>query len=280
MENELVKWEQIFVDYIIDHELDDASHDLGHFRRVYYTAKNIACDETVPVDLLIILAAAYFHDIVSFPKDHPDSSKSSYFASIKAQQILQELNFPQEKITPVCHAIKTHSFSAGLQPETIEAKIVQDADRMEALGALGIMRTFYVSGRMGREPFDPNDLYAEKRPLNDKMFGLDHFYLKLFKLPDLLQTSGGRRVASERVQFLQHFIEELDSNVKNKGGGGLEVIQACYDAGRHGLKLFDLTDPLSYKRPLDMVTFALDRLVAIQNRFAFVDQSFSISGRN
>jgi uncharacterized protein len=228
----------------------------------------------VPVDLLVILASAYFHDIVSFPKDHPNRKMSSHYAALKAKEILRRMHFPREKIDFVCHAITTHSFSAGLQPETIEAKIIQDADRMEALGALGAMRTFYVSGRMGREPFDPEDLYAEHRPLDDKIFGLDHFYVKLFKLPHLLQTNEGRFFADKRLGFLKYFVEELEVNVKKKSGGALFVVRACYEAGAQGLHLFDLLDPLALNRSLNRNQFAIDKVIEADKQFPIFISKF------
>ena len=191
---------------------------------------------------------------------------SSHYAAIKAKEILQQMHFPKEKTDLVCHAITTHSFSAGLQPETIEAKIIQDADRMEALGALGAMRTFYVSGRMGIEPFDSDDLYAERRPLDDKIFGLDHFYVKLFKLPGLLQTNGGRFFADKRLGFLKYFVEELEVNVKKKNGGALFIV-SLYEAGSRGLQLFDLLDPLALNRSLNPTHFVIDRLIEANEQF-------------
>lgn len=274
--SELEYWEPRFIDYISSflNNHNDASHDLGHFRRVYHTAKQIANGEQEPVDLLVILAAAYFHDIVSLPKNHPDNKMSSRYAAKKAKEILQEMNFPSEKIEPICHAIATHSYSSGLQPETIEAKIIQDADRMESLGALGAMRAFYVSGRIGREPFDPDDLHAKKRHLDDKAFGLDHFYVKLFKLPALLQTKNGRLFANQRVEFLKFFIEELDANVKNENGGALAIVRACHRAGQHDLQLFDLINPLARNRPLNPKRFVIDQLMETREQFPIFINKF------
>ena len=273
MQTEVLNWEELFLDYFSSPHVnqDDASHDLGHFRRVYCTARQIASAETQSTDLLVILAAAYFHDIVSLPKNHVDNKMSSRYAAVKAKEILQQMNFPTDKIDPVCHAIEAHSFSAQIEPATLEAKIIQDADRMESLGTLGIMRTFYVTGRIGREPFDPNDLYAKNRPLDDKLFGLDHFYVKLFKLPELLQTQAGRKLAAQRTQFLHDFVQELEANIKRQEGGALLVTSVCCHAGREGLQLFDSRDPMALHRPLIPSDFVIDQLLDAHKHFpAFI----------
>lgn len=237
----IVMWEKLFTEYFTsEHRDDDASHDIGHFRRVYSVARQIAEGEAA--DLLVILAAAYFHDIVSLPKNHTESAMSSRYAAIKAREVLTEMGFPEEKLDSVSHAIESHSFSSQIEPKTIEAKIIQDADRMEALGAIGTMRVFYISGRLGSLPFDPEDLYATSRPLDDKRFALDHFYVKLFKLPALLQTEGGKRLAGERVEFLKAFVIELELNIVQGSGGALFLVEACHEAGKCGSKLWDSQD--------------------------------------
>jgi len=278
MECELY-WEELFINYFQDLEeaLEDASHDLSHFRRVYLTAKQIASLETENTDPLVVLAAAYFHDVVTLPKNDPNNNLSSRYASKKAQDVLLTMDFPAEKIPAICHAIETHSFSAGLEPTTLEAKIIQDADRMESLGALGIMRTFYVSGRLKREPYDSNDLYAERRPLDDKSFGLDHFYVKLLKLPNLLKTLPGKFIANKRAEFLHSFIQYLDGDIKTGSGGALIVVSSCCDAGRRGSKLFDPLDPMAENRPLAPSVFALDQIIEKHDLFSgfitqFLDQ--------
>lgn len=263
------KWESTFLEYFtrIEYDSTDASHDLGHFRRVANTAKEINGHEPEPADSLILLAAAYFHDIVSLPKNHPDNKMSSRYAADKAKEILTHLNFPREKIDSVSHAIHAHSFSANVTPETLEAKIIQDADRMEALGALGIMRTFYVSGRLGRAPYHKTDLFAKGRPLDDKSYGLDHFYCKLFKLPDLLQTEGGRRIASRRAQFLHLFVDELVGDIEKEDGGALQIVNVCYEAGEGNMKLFDMQDAFARNRKLEPEKFIVDRLMGFSMAF-------------
>ncbi|MEO8666021.1 MAG: HD domain-containing protein, partial [Ignavibacteria bacterium] len=104
------KWEKRFLDYFAKggYDHDDASHDLSHFRRVAHTAHHIAVLESAAIDTEVLLAAAYFHDIVTLPKNHPDNRMSSRYSSAKAKEILDGMNFPAEKIESVCHAIEAH----------------------------------------------------------------------------------------------------------------------------------------------------------------------------
>ena len=270
-------WEKIFFSFFQkESDLSDASHDLGHFQRVAATAKKIASLEESPVDLPVIIAAAYFHDIVCLPKNHPDVSQSSRLAAQKSREILEKFRFPTEKIASVCHAIEAHSFSANILPQTIEAKIIQDADRMEALGALGILRTFYVSGRLGTAPYHPSDLLGKEREIDDRSFALDHFFAKLFKLPALLQTNGGKTLAKERIEILNRFIRELILDLRQNDRGALLIIKTSTEAGKTNGLLFSHDDPFSQGRVLQPQQFVLDRLMEERKSFhflpAFIDQ--------
>lgn len=206
--NNIKDWENKFQAYIKEAPNDDASHSLAHFKRVWNMAKKFAQGNN-SVDELVLLAAAYFHDIVSYPKNHPDRALSSTHAAKKAAEILIEMGFPQEKIEKVCHCIEAHSFSANIVPKTMEAKIIQDADRMEALGAIGLARTFYVAGRMGSNLFHEEDPLAQNRELDDKAYALDHFEVKLLKLPKTMQTEMGKAEANKRAAVLLRFMADL-----------------------------------------------------------------------
>ena len=207
----LKSWEQRIVQYMqgMDHATDDASHDFFHFQRVWKTACQVMDAEPVEINRLVVLAACYFHDIVVLPKDHPERSRASTLAAAKTEVCLKELEFPEELIEGVCHAVKAHSYSAGIPPESIEAKVVQDADRMEALGAIGLARVFYTAGILRQKLFDPEDPLAERRELDDRIYSLDHFQLKLLKLVDTMQTKGGREMARRNSDYLRDFMRKL-----------------------------------------------------------------------
>ena len=214
----LRSWEQRIVRFMqnMEHSTDDASHDFFHFQRVWKTASQIIKQEKAEVNQLVVLAACYFHDIVVLPKNHPQRSQASTLAAEKTRQCLQKLEFPEQLIEPACHAVQAHSYSAGIPPQTLEAKIVQDADRMEALGAIGLARVFYTAGVLKQKLFDPQDPMAEHRELDDRIYSLDHFQQKLLKLADTMQTESGRAMAQRKTDYLRDFIKkllnELDGN--------------------------------------------------------------------
>ncbi|MFT4548748.1 MAG: hypothetical protein ACI8XO_004917 [Verrucomicrobiales bacterium] len=191
----------------------DGSHDLHHARRVLLNAKQIAQHESVEVDLRQLTAAAYLHDLVNLPKNSPQRSEASRLSAEAAEPILIDLGFPPEELAAVQHIIIAHSFSAKVGPQTIEAKILQDADRMEALGALGIARTFYVAGKLSSALFDGEDPFATKRELDDARFAIDHFKAKLLGLADTMQTDAGRLVAAERTKSMRRFLDELATEI-------------------------------------------------------------------
>ena len=195
------------------HTADDGAHDIAHFRRVWKTAMALNHEEGEQANPLILLAAAYLHDIVSLPKDHPQRHLSSQLAAKQALVILDELTFPASLIPAVCHAIEAHSFSANIPAQTLEARLIQDADRMEALGAIGLARVFYTSGRMQRAMFDPHDPLAKHRPLDDQAFALDHFFIKLYRVAEGMQTEAGRRMAQKRKAFLEQYVTTLLSEL-------------------------------------------------------------------
>jgi len=189
------------------HEVDGA-HDLGHLDRVWANAQDIA-RELGGIDLEIVLPAAYFHDAVNLPKNHPDRASASRASADWAAEHLAATDYPTAKIPAVAHAIAAHSFSAAIPPETPEAEVLQDADRLEALGAIGIARMFHVGGAMGGLLFDADDPMALNRPLDDKRFSLDHLEVKLFPIALTMRTPVGREMALARVEWMRSFRTRL-----------------------------------------------------------------------
>ncbi|WP_075290268.1 HD domain-containing protein [Pararhizobium arenae] len=190
---------------------NDGSHDVAHLLRVWKNACAIRAEEGG--DIRILAAAVLLHDCVAVEKNSPLRSQASRLAAEKARGLLADLGWLSQDIDAVGHAILTHSFSAGIAPETLEAKILQDADRLDAIGMVGAARCFYIAGRMGSALYDPLDPLAEKRPLDDKAFAIDHFETKLFRLADGFQTGAGRELAEKRQaklsQVLAMLLEEI-----------------------------------------------------------------------
>ena len=124
-------------------------------------------------------------------------------------RILAAVGWAPARIDQAAHAIEAHSFSAGIAPETLEARIVQDADRLDAIGAIGIARCFYVAGRMGSRLYDPADPSAANRELDDAAFALDHFGAKLFQVAGNFQTKTGQALADARTRTMRDFVGAL-----------------------------------------------------------------------
>lgn len=190
---------------------EDGAHDLSHLQRVWHNARTLQAEEGG--DLEVLLAAVLLHDCVAVEKNSPLRSQTSRLAAKKAASVLLEMHWPEEKIIAVSHAIEAHSFSANITPLTFEAKIVQDADRLDSLGMLGVARTFYVAGRMGSALYDPNDPEAKERDYDDTRFCLDHFQTKLLHLADGFQTAAGQRLAQLRHQSLKGFMEQFKEEI-------------------------------------------------------------------
>ncbi|STW28706.1 metal-dependent phosphohydrolase [Klebsiella michiganensis] len=136
----------------------------------------------------------------------------------KTLAILQSAfpDFPPERYAAVLHAIEAHSFSAAVAPQSEEAKIVQDADRLEALGAIGLARVFAVSGALNNSLFDARDPFADRRELDDKTYALDHFQCKLLRLPKTMQTEKGRAMAVHNARFLVQFMAKLSAELRGE----------------------------------------------------------------
>ncbi len=218
---DLVDWQQRFERWILTHHAqDDAAHDLSHFRRVWATATQLAAGggkstgwySSRPAMFMtssacpkIIRAKSILDD---GRRENPRHSAVGLFA-----------DFPADRYPAVSHAIEAHSFSAAIPPRTLEAKIVQDADRLESLGAIGLARVFAVAGALNTILFDAEDPFADRRALDDRKYALDHFQCKLLRLPETMQTDKGKAMAQHNARFLVEFMAKLQRGAARGSAG-------------------------------------------------------------
>lgn len=192
--------------------INDSAHDFEHIMRVFKNAQKICKKENAREKL--VLSAVLLHDIVSYPKSDKRSKLSSIKSAEKSKKILKKFNFTQEEIQIISDAIYNHSFSRNKIPATLEGKILQDADRLDAIGAIGIARVFAVSGSEKRPFYNVKDPFCKNRTPNDEIWTLDHFYRKLLKLESLMNTTSGKIEAKKRTKILKDFLNELKKEIQ------------------------------------------------------------------
>lgn len=190
---------------------NDVAHDFEHVDRVLKNAKMIAKKEKV--DLRMITAAVLLHDIITYPKSDPRSKNSSIESAEKSREILKKYDFSEDEIQIISDAIRDHSASRNVVPQTNVGKILQDADRLDALGAIGIARTFSVGGSEKRPFYNTSDPFCKKHTPDDKSWTLDHFYKKLLLLEKTMNTKTGKFEARKRVKIMKKILEELKKEI-------------------------------------------------------------------
>jgi len=191
---------------------NDSAHDFNHIMRVFKNAKKICKREKANEKL--VLSAVLLHDIVSYPKSDRRSKSSSIESAKISKQILKKYNFTSEEIAIISDAISDHSFSQKKIPKTIEGKILQDSDRLDALGAIGIARVFATSGNLKRPFYNIDDPFCKNRIPDDQIWTIDHFYKKLLKLESLMNTKSGKVEAKRRTKILKEFLRQLKQEVQ------------------------------------------------------------------
>ena len=194
----------------------DPAHDPAHIRRVVENVKQLAAPEHARLE--VVLPAAWLHDCVAVPKDSPLRPSASALAAKTAAGFLRDSGYPAELIADIRHAVEVHSFSARITPRTREAMVLQDADRLDALGAIGIARCLMLGGAMGRPLYDPDEPFPETRVPDDASNVLDHFYLKLLRLAGTMTTEAGFSEARRRTAFMRDYLRQLGREI----GAGYE----------------------------------------------------------
>ena len=187
---------------------DDPAHGWEHIERVYRLALYVAEQENA--DAFIVGMAALMHDI-----GHLSTDKSLHHADLSmamASELLLAYDVSYDTREAILLAIAAHSFSLGIEVRTLEAKVVRDADRLDSLGAIGILR-WAITGAVRRtgetQTYHPDDPFAEWHTLDDRRYMLDHFYTKLLKLDGTMATQAGRTLAEQRTAFMLTYMKEF-----------------------------------------------------------------------
>lgn len=191
---------------------DDPAHDLLHFKRVVKLAKEICRKENAKAE--VVVPAAWLHDFIIIPKNDPRRKQASQLSAQAAVIFLKEIAYPQIYFDEIAHAISAHSFSANIETKTLEAKIVQDADRLDGLGAIGIARCFATAGILKRPFYSEIDPFCESRTIDDTQFTVDHFFAKLLKTAQTLKTDTGRVEGLKRVEAMKNYLKSLAQEIQ------------------------------------------------------------------
>jgi uncharacterized protein len=190
----------------------DPAHDWLHVLRVEKTAAHLARIEGA--DETLCRAASLLHELVNLPKHHPDSARSGELCAEEALRVMQACGVDDVAAGRVATCIRVHAWSAGLTPPDLESAILQDADRLDAIGAIGIARCFATCQAMGRPFYATEDPFCETRAPDDRAFGVDHFVTKLLQIGERLHTRSARSMARDRTAFLHAFLAQLRREIE------------------------------------------------------------------
>ena len=189
----------------------DPAHDFSHILRVYKNARIIGREEGA--DMQVLLLAALLHDVGSEKKHNPLQCESEGLGRKAVEAFLESIGLEEGAREKVLYAVDVHRFSGKIVPVTLEARILQDADRLDALGAIGIARVFLTGGALGRELYHSSDPFCRAREPDDGKWNLDHFYKKLLKLQAGMHTESGKKLATGRTAVLRRYLLDLEEEI-------------------------------------------------------------------
>jgi uncharacterized protein len=188
----------------------DAIHDFDHVLRVLALAERLAKEENA--DLEIVRTATLLHDVA---RGHGDRlvADHAHAGAEFARELLAE--HPSEKVEAVAHAVAAHRFRTGPSPQTLEAQVLHDADKLDAIGAIGVARAFAYGGYEGQRLWaDVPPDYRESQATRHQHTPVHEYQIKLSKIKDRLLTQSARKLAEERHTFMVAFFEQLDQEVR------------------------------------------------------------------
>ncbi|MGK0366903.1 MAG: hypothetical protein ACI9QD_000033 [Thermoproteota archaeon] len=189
----------------------DPSHDWLHIERVTALCESMAAN--LGADLRILLPAAYLHDVINIPKDSKLRSQASSLAATKAGEILVTEDFSKSEIERITQVILEHSFSANIKASSLESQILQDADKLDGMGAIGVMRWVTCGTKMKSSYYHAGDPWGSDRELDDRAYSLDHFEEKLLRLNERLNTNPGKLEGKKRLDFFNLFLAQLKTEI-------------------------------------------------------------------
>ena len=204
-------WQRLRTEAMKRAERTEPAHDFSHVERVVANAIVIARSEGASD--AIAGTAALLHELFNLPKSHPDSAKAGDFCAEHARALLEREAAPPALVDPICAAIRDHAFSKGVVPDALESRVLQDADRLDAIGAIGLARMWATCADMKRPFYSPDDPFCTARAPDDKAWGLDHVYKKLLLIPSRLHLETSKKLARDRVAFIQTFLDQLRGEI-------------------------------------------------------------------
>jgi uncharacterized protein len=190
----------------------EPSHDFLHVKRVLANVSAIAAEEKA-CDADVAKTAALLHELVTFKKNDPRSATAGDVCAEAARALLVARGESAEMAARVADVIADHAFSKGAAPRTIESAVLQDADRLDAIGAVGVARCFATCADMGGAFYAEDDPMCTAREPNDKAYAVDHFRRKLLVLEERMHTNAAKKLAKERSAFLRVYLEQLEKEI-------------------------------------------------------------------
>ncbi len=186
--------------------LRHSHHSKSHVDRVYNLAVRIGRKENADLDIL--KAATLLHDIARAMEDEGEIDDHAAEGAKMARKILEEADFPKEKIEEVVHCIEVHRFRKGEEAKSLEAKILQDADRLDIIGAIGLARVFARGGWANLPIYEPSIPPKEKYD-GRSLTSINHIYEKILKAKDTMNTRTAKHIAEGRHKFVEQFLERF-----------------------------------------------------------------------